>query len=71
MLKEIYTFKADNKNVNFPTQLWLGSISDKFGINYIKEESFKGNLCDFPVYYNGTDKINILKIHKYLFKNNI
>ena len=26
--KEIYKFKADNKNVNFPTQFCLGSISE-------------------------------------------
>ena len=25
--KEIFKFKADNKNVNFPTQFCLGSIS--------------------------------------------
>ena len=30
--KEIYKFKANNKNVNFPTQFCLGSISDKLGI---------------------------------------
>ena len=28
---EIYNFKADNKNVNFPTQFSLASISNKFG----------------------------------------
>ena len=29
--KEIFKFKADNKNVNFPTQFCLGRISDEFG----------------------------------------
>ena len=29
--KEIFKFKADNKNVNFPTQFCLGSISNGFG----------------------------------------
>ena len=29
--KEIYNFKADNKNVNFLTQFYLGSISNRFG----------------------------------------
>ena len=28
--KEIQTFKADNKNVNFQTQFCLGSMSNKF-----------------------------------------
>ena len=28
--KEIYKFKASNKNVNFTTQFCLGSISNKF-----------------------------------------
>ena len=28
--KEIIKFKADNKNVNFPTRFCLGSISDGF-----------------------------------------
>ena len=28
--KEIFKFKADNKNVNFPTQFCLVSISNKF-----------------------------------------
>ena len=34
--KAIYKFKADNKNVNFPTQFCLGSISNKF--DYVKSE---------------------------------
>ena len=29
--KEIYKFKANDKNVDFPTQFCLGSISSKFG----------------------------------------
>ena len=28
--KEVFKFKADNKNVNFPTQFCLGSISNGF-----------------------------------------
>ena len=34
--KEIYKFKARNKNVNFPTQIWLGSISNKFDYYLIR-----------------------------------
>ena len=33
--KEIYKFKASNKNVNFTTQFCLGSISNKF--DYVAE----------------------------------
>ena len=29
--KKIYMFKANNKNVNFPSHFCLGSISNKFG----------------------------------------
>ena len=28
--KEIFKFKTDNKNVNFPTRFYLGSISSGF-----------------------------------------
>ena len=38
--KEIFKLKADNKNVNFPTQFCLGSIL---------EMSLKGNVYDFSV----------------------
>ena len=30
MEKKIFKFKADNKNVNFPTQFYLVSISNGF-----------------------------------------
>ena len=30
--KEIYKFKANTKNVNFPTHFSLGSISKEFGV---------------------------------------
>ena len=30
--KGIFKFKANNKNVNFPTRYFLGSISDGFSI---------------------------------------
>ena len=40
--KEIYKFKADNKNANFPTQFCLQSISRKFDES--KELSLKRNI---------------------------
>ena len=66
--KEIFRFKADNKNVNFPTQFCLVTISNKFG--YINSRKF--NLYDFSVDYNAIDKSDILNIHKNLMvKNNV
>ena len=70
--KEIFKFKADNKNVNFPTQFCLGSISNGFSANKSREVSSNGNLYDFSVDYNSIDKSDILNIYKYLMtKNNI
>ena len=70
--KEIFKFKADNKNVNFLTQFCLGSISNGFSATKSKEVSLNGNVFDFSVDYNSIDKFNILNIHKYLMtKDNI
>ena len=70
--KEIFKFKADNKNVNFLTQFCLGSISNGFSATKSKEVSLNGNVYDFSVDYNSIDKFNILNIHKYLMtKDNI
>ena len=70
--KEIFKFKANNKNVNFSTQFCLGSISNGFSATESREVSLNGNVYDFSVDYNSIDKSDILKIHKYLMtKNNI
>ena len=70
--KEIFKFKADNKNVNFLTQFCLGSISNGFSATKSKEVSLNGKVYDFSVDYNSIDKFNILNIHKYLMtKDNI
>ena len=37
--KEIFKFKADNKNVNFSTQFCLGSTSNEFGAAEFREHS--------------------------------
>ena len=47
--KEIFKFKADNGNVNFPTQFCLGSISNGFGATDYREVSLKGNVYSFSV----------------------
>ena len=70
--KEILKFKANNRNVNFPTQFCLGNISNGFSITESREVSLNGNVYDFSVDYNSIDKFDILNIHKYLMtKNNI
>ena len=70
--KEIFKFKANSKNVNFPSQFCLGSISNGFSAAEFREVSLNGNLYEFLVDYNSIDKSDILKIHKYLMnKNNV
>ena len=45
--KEIFEFKANNKNVNFLTQFCIGSISKGFCANYSTKVSLKGDMDDF------------------------
>ena len=68
--KELFKFKANNKNINFPNQFCLGSISNGFSANESREVSLSGNVNDFSVDYNSIDKYDILKIHKYLMTMN-
>ena len=70
--KEIYKFKADNKDENFPTQFCLQSVSVKFDES--KEVSLTGDIYDFSddCDTNYHDKFDTLNIHKYLMvKNNV
>ena len=70
--KEIFKFKADNKNVNFPTQFCLRSIFNGFSATESRKVSLNGHVYDFSVDYNSIDKSDILNIYKYLMtKNNI
>ena len=70
--KEIFKFKADTKNVNLPTQFFLGAMSNRFSATKSREASLNVNVYDFSVDYNFIDKSDILSIHKYLItKNNI
>ena len=55
--KEIFKFKADNKNVNFPTQVCLGSISNEFSVHESRDISLNGNVYDFLVGYNSFDNL--------------
>ena len=68
--KEIFKFKGNNKNVNFPTQFCLGSISNGFSATESREVSLNGNVYDFSVEYYSIDKSDILNIHKYLMTKN-
>ena len=70
--KEISKFKAENKNVNFPTQFCLRSISNGFSASESRGVSLNGLVYDVSVDYYFIVKADILNIHKYLMaKNNI
>ena len=64
--KEIFKFKAKNRNNDFPTQFCLGSISNGFGDTECREASLKGIVYDHNVF----DKSDILNICKYLMVKN-
>ena len=68
--KEILKFKADNKNVNFPTQFCFGIISNGFSTTESREVPLNGNVYDFSVDDNFVDKSDKLNIHKYLMTTN-
>ena len=61
-----------DKNLNFPTQFFLGCISNRFDAFEYREVFLKENLNDFLVDYNATNKLEMLKFHRYLMgKNNM
>ena len=68
--KEIFKFKTDKRNVKFPPQLCLESISNWFSATEFIEETLKGKVNDFSVDYNSIDKSNILNINKFLMAKN-
>ena len=61
-------FKDDNKNVNFPTQFYLGSISKAFSATEFTEVSLNGSVYDFLADYNFIDKILHIK-HPEIFND--
>ena len=65
--KKIFKFKADNKNINFPTQF---CVSSGFSATEFREVSLSVNMYDFSFDYNSIDKSDILNIHKYFMANN-
>ena len=68
--KEIFKFKAGNKNVNFLTQFCLGNLSNGFSATKSREVSLEGNVYDCSVDCSSISKSDILNIHKYLMITN-
>ena len=68
--KEIFKFKSDNKNFNFPTRFCLGSVSNGCNNTESREVSLNGNMYDFSLDYNFIDKSDIINIHQYLMTKN-
>ena len=62
----MHKFKTNNKNVNFPNQYCLESISNKFDYVEAEEVYLKLNVYDFSVYYDAIDNYDILNIRKYI-----
>ena len=50
--KEIFKFKAYDKNVNLPTQFCLEGISNRFGATESRKVSLKETVYDCFVDYN-------------------
>ena len=59
--KEIYKFKDSSKNVNFPTQFCLGSISNNFSVYYeVIHKSDILNIQNYLMNKNGIVQIKCL-----------
>ena len=57
--KEIFKFKANNKNVIFLTRFCLGSIFDGFSNTESRKVSLNGNVYNFSVDYNSINTSDI------------
>ena len=69
--KEILKFKANNKDVNFSTQFYLGKVCiGKIAAAESTEVSFKGSVYDFSVNYNAISKSDIINIYNYSMVEN-
>ena len=55
--KEIYKFKADNGNVNFPTKFCLGKILEKCNAIEHAEILFYKNVYEFSIDYNTIENL--------------
>lgn len=64
LTEKISKFKANNKNINLPSQFCLGRISNK--CDYVDAEvSLKGNVYYFSVDYDTFSVSVISNIHQY------
>ena len=72
MEKKSLSLELTKKNINFPTQFCLGTISNRFNATESREVSLNGNVYDFSVGNKFIHQSNILKINRYLMtKNNM
>ena len=69
--KGTFKFKVNNKNVKFPNQIFLETISNKSSALESREVPLNRNAYVFSVDYNGIYKSDILNFHKYLMIKNI
>ena len=53
---KIFKFKVVNKNVIFPTQFCVRSMSNGFSATESREAPLNGNVYEFSVDYNSIDK---------------
>ena len=68
--KEIFNFKIDNKDVNFPGQFCLGIICNGLSATESREVFLNEIAYGFSVDYQSIYKSDILNIHKYLITKN-
>ena len=68
--KDIFKFKANNKNVSFPTEFCLSIISNRFSATESRVVSLKVNTCNFSADYNDVYEFDILNTHKCLITKN-
>ena len=61
--KEIFKFKANNKNVNFSAQFYFENISNGFSAIESEKVFWNGKVYDFLDDYGYIDKSGILNIH--------
>ena len=64
LTEKISKFKADNKNINLPSQFCLGRVSNKCDYVDAEEVSLKGNVYYFSVDYDTFSVSVILNIHQ-------
>ena len=62
LTEKMIKFKANNGNFNFPTQFFLGNITNKFSYVEAEEMQFKRMFYGFLIEYDAIDKSDKLNI---------